>query len=94
MDADYYRRRHQALKSAGRCVNCGKRDERTISGKTLCARCAEINNACRKARYLRHCAAGVCPHCGKRPSEEGHIYCAACMADMRERGKKRREGTS
>ena len=32
--------RRERLKAEHKCVNCGKQDERTIGGMTLCVRCS------------------------------------------------------
>ena len=46
----YVKRRYWEFVAAHKCTQCGKQDERTLSGKTRCASCAETHNKSAKKR--------------------------------------------
>jgi NMD protein affecting ribosome stability and mRNA decay len=95
---------YAARKRAGQCVNCGRQDERTASGLTMCGACMEKrekwqrredvrerHNAAQRARYGQLKEDGRCAFCGK-PSRPGRVLCAACAA--RDNERKKRRGTA
>lgn len=88
------------------CVNCGKEDDYTISGHTLCFECNEKNNV-RAAKYYdankdnqyakdkerrkEREEKGICICCGKRKAAKNRKHCEICLARKRQICKKQRE---
>lgn len=70
--------RRRALMS---CVQCGKKDERTILGKARCKECAKIANANSKYTYDLRKKQGRCVFCGK--PADGRL-CDKCRVIERE----------
>jgi len=81
----YYTRKQE-----GRCVACGARTQRTISGKTRCEKCEEHVKENRRYRSAMRMKSGLCIWCGK-PSE-GRL-CDDCRVKERAyaREAKRRQ---
>lgn len=79
------------------CVGCGKQDERTVRGLTLCGMCYEKGKEKRKARaralYADRKAWGLCALCGKKDAYiiSGRVLCAECCKKEAERQHSRRE---
>ncbi|MCD7724903.1 MAG: hypothetical protein LUI12_05035 [Clostridiales bacterium] len=98
------------LKNMGLCPVCGK--NKLFGDEKRCLECsAKSYESNRKSRQRRNITAmdyyrrdterlkaeGICRGCRKQKVVEGHIYCAACLAKKRERGrieraKKRNDG--
>lgn len=89
----YQTERSNYFKSTHRCYRCGKKDERTESGSTLCFACKEYLKAARKKYYDSHIdkvratmrerskflkAQGICTVCGKEKAIEGMTRCESC----------------
>lgn len=83
--------RKARLKAEHRCVSCGKQDERTIAGKTLCGVCAKRHSANimrnkerhyehTKRRFERMKAEHRCVVCGNQDARTliGKQKCAEC----------------
>ena len=81
------------MKAEHRCVRCGKQDERTIEGKTLCGVCAKKNSeyimrnkeryyAHTKRRFERMLSEHRCVDCGRQDARTliGKQKCAVCAA--------------
>ena len=88
-----YRERTDYFKATHRCVRCGKKDENTESGKTLCSACREYLKVARqkyyeshreqvrqaqRERYDRLKAEGLCVVCEKEKAIEGLTRCDYC----------------
>lgn len=84
------------------CTRCGKRDEHTEAGNTLCYECAEKGSAWQKAHYDRETntirtrwyiskriAQGKCIRCASAASP-GHVMCEKHLARAREDYVKRK----
>ena len=88
-----------------RCGNCGRQDDRTLSGKSTCEKCnlrslkyieehRELHNACAadymNKRYYRLRNSRCCTECGKPlPGDYFYVTCPACREKMRNRKKKK-----
>lgn len=79
---EYYRMR----KENHQCVSCGAVDENTLSGKSRCVRCAEINKQELKSRKELYAELGICLHCGKKlPDNCTTVVCENCINKAKER---------
>lgn len=79
MNMETYRKR----KEEHLCTKCGKQDERTLSGKTECAKCAENE----RNAYIIRCRKNCCIKCGKQDERtlSGRCTCEECARKDRER---------
>lgn len=80
------KRRREDRKSRHVCVQCQAQDDRTLSGKTLCADCAAKNQADMAARRERRKSEHLCVRCGKQTPETlaGAVMCADCAQSAKE----------
>ena len=69
-----YQERYYALRDAGTCVSCKRRDP--MPGATQCGSCAEDQVSQKQALVERRKSNGLCPHCGKEPTP-GYKSCQA-----------------
>lgn len=82
---EYTKQRYHRLKEEKRCTNCGKQDERTLSGKTMCQSC-ERNEKTYREKYADKRAflynerkrQGLCTRCGKKNDRKNKISCTEC----------------
>lgn len=87
-------------KDAHLCIDCGRKDARTINGKCQCLQCAkkradrsrelwdyDHEKELREARQARWKAAGLCSNCGHPKEEPDKALCINC----RVRAKMRKE---
>lgn len=96
-------KRYDYLKLQHRCTKCGERDERTVAGKTLCAKCykkqksyySQIGESRKKdtktyntERYYRLVSLGLCVCCGKESVSNNNRRCPACRAKYSKFNKK------
>lgn len=80
-------------RDAGLCVQCGRKDSRTLNGKATCLYCAthnkelaarnypanrEKSNQQAKVRRERWIAAGLCSECGHEKEEPERKMCLTC----------------
>ena len=74
-----------------RCTICGKQDERTKSGKTVCESCLTRCRENQRARQEKMREDGRCTKCGKTDSRtiSGKYYCAECQAKRSEMQRKK-----
>lgn len=85
-----------------RCTKCGKQDSYTLSGRALCAVCAEKNrensrryytklgnNPGAKKRYQRLKELGLCIDCGKYEAKSGSVRCEGCLLKRKKLAMKR-----
>lgn len=90
-------------KAANLCVDCGRKDSRTINGKCHCLQCAtkkskqakarwnyEHQKELREARTARWKAAGLCSQCGGPREDETKAMCATCRLKYRLRNAKKK----
>lgn len=83
------------------CVDCGKKDARTLSGKRQCLQCAKKcadrqketwdyahEKELRDARRERWIAAGLCSKCGHPKEEPERALCIDCRVKARLRKKR------
>jgi NMD protein affecting ribosome stability and mRNA decay len=76
-----------------RCGRCGKQDDNTFNGHSLCYECTEKRNAALKKSYYKHHeerkktmrertdwlkSKGICIACGREKAREGLCMCQAC----------------
>lgn len=90
---EYHRKRREYLKSQHRCVQCAKRDERTLSGKCDCSICAGKMSELRQNR-TQYCRENkLCVWCGKSDerTESGKSICEACRLRRVEYDRRKRE---
>ena len=86
--------RHKKLHQ---CTKCGKQDAYTLNGRVLCYECNEKKlktdrknynshrdnyNKSKRRVYQERKEKGICPMCGKRKANSGHVYCDICRAYM------------
>lgn len=69
------------------CVQCGKFDERTLQGKTLCNDCDNK----RKDRIEQYKKKGICVCCGTNDAVKGQTLCLVCRTRDRKRDWKNKE---
>lgn len=75
-----------------KCKRCGKQDSYTLSGRALCAVCAEKNrensrryytklgtNPGANKRYQKLKDSGLCVDCGKYEAKSGSVRCEDCL---------------
>ena len=87
-------------KDAHLCIDCGRKDARTINGKCQCKQCAKKRadmskekwdaaheKELREARKARWVAAGLCSNCGHPKEEPDKALCINCKV----RAKMRKE---
>lgn len=81
-------------KAEHRCIQCGKRDERTREGKVRCERCKALADASRYRRQLKRAREGRCINCGKEL--DGMFYtCSECRTKStiwQRESRRRRNG--
>ena len=94
-NAEYLRERYYALKSRGKCVQCGKND--TYNGRVRCLVCLmdsreyykgkqrseekrKIEAEKSKERRIKLLNAGICPVCGRRKLKEDRSRCSICLS--------------
>ena len=101
--APWAQRLYQKRKTAHKCVNCGKQDDRTIKGLTCCKHCAAVqktsyNNtdeskrkAANKKAYIKNVQNHKCPRC-KHPLPQDYYYtvCASCREKQRDDYQKKK----
>lgn len=78
-----------------RCGRCGKQDDNTLNGRSLCYKCVEDGKARQLKSYYKHheeCkkamrertywlkSNGICITCGREKAREGFVMCQACAA--------------
>lgn len=85
---EYYRMRRENHQ----CVACGHTDENTLSGKSRCVRCAEINKQELKSRKELYKKLGRCVQCGKTlPDDCTTRYCKQCINKHSEINREAKE---
>lgn len=87
-----------------RCGRCGKQDNNTLNGHTLCYGCTEKTTAALKKSYYKHHeerkkamrertnwlkSKGVCIVCGREKAREGFLMCQKCATKENERQRKK-----
>lgn len=96
-------RLYNKRKAAHECVNCGKQDDRTRKGLTLCEHCAAVNSAnyarvdkakkraARKKAYIKKVQNHICPRCNK-PLSEDYFFtvCESCRERYKEYCRKKK----
>lgn len=82
------RERQRRYRREGRCIGCGKTDERTTAGKSYCVVCAAKQVELQKARADRRREKGLCTICGKKARADG-VLCTACAMRNAENLAKR-----
>lgn len=95
---------YEYQKMQQRCTGCGTRDAYTISGRALCAECAEKSrekyrrNAQKRIRQVveyqkcrrkRWEESGLCTVCGKYTPKDGYKMCERCLEKSSQYAKKR-----
>ena len=106
MDSKGREKAKEALKAwrkkqadAGKCTICGKADERTASGATVCKSCLERCKINQRIRQDRLRAERRCTKCGKTDARtlSGLYLCAECQikhaADQKARMARHVDGT-
>lgn len=93
MSGKYSKARYERNKTSGKCVACGKADERTQTGKTLCAHCDLNKRKATQKREKKLKAESRCVICGKQDKRtiNGKIWCFSCALRRSESYRKRRE---
>lgn len=94
-----FRKRQEQFKAEGRCVYCGDRDERTLSGKTRCSECAAKAALSTVFKYHRRLSNHCCVRCGKALAKDYfYTLCEECKekdnARQSEYRKKKRASRS
>lgn len=93
----YLKERYDYLKKNHRCTNCGKKDERTLSGKVHCQACSDKEKKfpstikrpeLLKKMYDEHIAAGLCGRCGAETDGKCKL-CEKCREYYRQYNRKR-----
>lgn len=90
-------------KDAHLCVECGRKDGRTVKGMCHCLQCAtkkakqardnrnqEHDRELRQARKTRWKEAGLCSNCGGSREDETFALCATCRLKFRLQREKRK----
>lgn len=74
-------RQYQYRKANGLCVSCGTQDDRTLSGKVECEKCAANTSIKNKETYEFWKKHGVCCRCGCDDSRTraGKTVCRKCL---------------
>ena len=90
---EWRKAQYERLKSEGRCARCGKADERTKSGKTNCAVCAEIQHNIYSKSYYRRRSESRCVLCGKQDNRtlKGKTCCFSCAVKQSQSQEKSRK---
>ena len=70
-------------KAAGRCVRCGKLDERVSAGRALCEKCYAYHREYYAARKRDFLSRGICQRCGKEPVVPGRTLGEKCAERQR-----------
>jgi hypothetical protein len=80
----YRRDAYWRYRSEGRCGNCGRTDERTKAGRSICSRCYEGRTAYFKAynekamqKYYERKKMGLCVSCGTE-RDNRTLRCSCC----------------
>lgn len=79
--------RYYYLKLQHRCTNCGKRDDRTLSGKVACKSCANLMNGIMMKRQKNLRDSGMCVSCGKAKAVSWNM-CQVCSERIKSRARK------
>lgn len=88
----YMKERYQRMRKNKSCVQCGNKDERTLSGKAICCECNEKSKVYRRTdagrvaaqrsqrtKYAKRLENHQCVHCGKKlPDDYYYIQCSDC----------------
>lgn len=72
----------------GWCIQCGRQDERTMSGKTCCKACEEKKRMYKNKSRERRRKEGLCIACGGQ-SRPGYDLCEACALKNAEKLRDR-----
>ena len=92
---------YHRLREADCCVDCGRKDKRTVAGRAHCLYCetrrlkwqhehwdSEHKSKLDKARRAAWAAAGLCSNCGHEKEEPDKKLCCSCR--LKERLKRER----
>lgn len=104
--AAYARDTRHWYKEHHMCIDCGKQDAYTLSGKSRCYECGERANECSRnnydskkphERYLKRkqqaIENGLCTCCFKRKADTGYKSCSICRKKDIEKYRKKQCGT-
>lgn len=91
--------RYRKRKALNQCVECGKQDDYTISGRSLCFECNEKNKVRTKKYYAENkekiktdrqilIKRGICITCRKRNAAKGRKRCKECLNKRLEATRK------
>lgn len=80
-------------KDQGQCVLCGKEDNRTAAGFTVCRNCENSMIERRRYRSAMRIKRSECIQCGHKDSRtvQGFRYCESCAERQRISARKWRE---
>lgn len=93
MDSQKRKERRENLKAERRCTVCGKQDDATVGGKTLCRECGQAQRDAIDRMRERKKERGECLFCSS-PAVPGKRLCQLCAeksADGYRRRRDRRE---
>lgn len=92
--AKYSKDYREVRAETGLCVECGRQDERTISGKALCTSCTARHSEANRKTRVSLVEMGVCTRCHKRDAIPGRRTCQECADELLEYNRARRARVS